>query len=287
MKSNQTDCREHPNLPCGKVPSAEELSAMSAEELTQALDDAFDSMTEETYDDAVISAYLDALDQKDPMVEPDVDAELSRFWNTVVSAIPSEFIAARKRKMRWRRMLRTGLVAAAAVVLLFGSMVVAQAAGLDVFGAVARWTQETFHISVQDTGEPAWFEGHEEELEAANLSAELLPTWIPEGYVVGEILSYDLSEWTDIFIPFSNSENHSTLDLSIAIFDNFDAVESFVYEKDSAPVQTFQVNGRTAYLFENLGMKVVVYQDQNVVYSIQGDLSQDDFLKIVDSIGSE
>lgn len=285
MKSNQTDCREHPSLPCGKVPSAEELSAMSAEELTQALDDAFDSMTEETYDDAVISAYLDALDQKDPMVEPDVDAELSRFWNTVVSAVPSEFIAARKRKMRWRRMLRTGLVAAAAVVLLFGSMVVAQAAGLDVFGAVARWTQETFHISVQDTGEPAWFEGHQEELEAANLSVELLPTWIPEGYVVGEILSYDLSESVNIDVIFSSSENHSIFDILISVFSNPDTMENFIFEKDSTPVQTFQVNGRTAYLFENLGMKVAVYQDQNVVYSIQGDLSKDQFLNILDSIG--
>lgn len=47
--------------------TAKELSALSAEELQAALAIALSAMTAETYDAAVIDAYLCALEKKDPM----------------------------------------------------------------------------------------------------------------------------------------------------------------------------------------------------------------------------
>lgn len=46
--------------------------------------------------------------------------------------------------MTFRRVWRMTLVAAAAVVCMFAIMVTAQAAGIDVFGAMARWTEDIF-----------------------------------------------------------------------------------------------------------------------------------------------
>ena len=68
------------NSPVNPVVSAESLEAMSPVELAEALELALDSMTEETYDPAVIDAYLDALDRKAPMPPvPDTEAAFQDF----------------------------------------------------------------------------------------------------------------------------------------------------------------------------------------------------------------
>ena len=55
-------------------------------------------------------------------------------------------------------MLWVGLAAALLTACLFGAMVAAQAAGIGVFGAVARWTEEAFsfgNIPPQSGQDPA------------------------------------------------------------------------------------------------------------------------------------
>ena len=287
MEGKTEHCTNQPKLPNGNPNFPENLESMSADQIAQAMEDSLDHMTEETYDEAVISAYLDALDKKAPM--PDMQstdeawAEFQKRFEdaSLVVGAPSS-----KRPVRFRRLLRTGLVAAIVVVCLFGAMIVAQAAGIDVFGAVARWSEETFQFSVsEDETATAWFAGHQAELDAVGLSEEFLPTWIPEGYVVGDIQSYGFPEWIDIYIPFNGSENHSTFDILISIYNDPGVIGDAIFEKDSTDVQTFQVNGKNVYLFENLGVKNAVCQDQNVVYSIQGNLSQDEIQNILASIG--
>lgn len=268
--------QEQPKKPHGVVPSRKELDAMSVEELSRALEEAFDSMTDETYDDDIISAYLEALDRKDPIVNmPDVDKEISEFWNGVSSAIPPEFIRAAPPKKRTglRRIFHTGLVAAIMVAVLFGVMVAAQAAGVDVFGAVARWTEETFHFSVQENGAgTAWYSDYQDDLDAAGLSEKYLPTWVPEGYAVTDFQIQELTRRIEVYILY-NDENGPAFDLLISIYDNPEAVEQNILEKDDTPVQVIQANGKTIYLLENLGVQSATCQDQNVIYSLVGDLS--------------
>ena len=56
------------------------LEAMSVEELTDALNDLLENMTERNYDSALIDAYLAALDRKDPMPEiPDAETSYTNF----------------------------------------------------------------------------------------------------------------------------------------------------------------------------------------------------------------
>lgn len=82
---------------------------------------------------------------------------------------------------------RIGLVAAV-VAAIFGLMITVQAAGVNVFGAIARWTDETFHFSVQENGEgAAWYSGYQDDLDAAGLREGLMPTWIPEGYTLEDV----------------------------------------------------------------------------------------------------
>ena len=280
--------QEQPKNPHGVVPSRKELDAMSEEELSRALEEAFDSMTDETYDDDIISAYLEALDRKDPIVNmPDVDKEISEFWNGVSSAIPPEFIRAAPPKKRTglRRIFHTGLVPAIMVPVLFGVMVAAQAAGVGVFGAVARWTEETFHFNVSGAdGSTAWFADYQEELDAAGLSEEYLPTWVPEGYEATDLQIQELNKSKDIYILYSG-ENGTAFDLLISIYNEAEAMEQHIFEKDDTPVQTIQAGDKTIYLIENLGLQSAVCQNGNVIYSLTGNLSQNSIEDIFTSIG--
>ena len=49
------------------VPNRSELERLSPEELAQAMEQALDQMNEDTYDQAVMDAYLDAMEAKTPM----------------------------------------------------------------------------------------------------------------------------------------------------------------------------------------------------------------------------
>ena len=127
--------------------SPERLKTMSPSELEQAMEDALSIMTEEDYDPAVIDAYLNALDDQVPMpMYPDAKTSYTDFQQKVrsLSGDPSVQGMQKRRHVRLHRIPRVGLVAALTVACLFGSMVAAQAAGVDVFGALARWTEGAF-----------------------------------------------------------------------------------------------------------------------------------------------
>lgn len=275
MESNTERCTNQPKLPNGHLDFSEELDAMSASQLAQAMEDGLEDMTEETYDEALISAYLDALDQKAPMPDMlDTDEAWRAFQKKVEDASLAVGAFSPKRPARFRRVVRTGLVAAIMVAVLFGMMVAAQAAGVDVFGAVARWTEETFRFNVsEEDGNTAWFADYQEELDAAGLSEEYLPTWIPEGYEVTDLQIQELNRGIDIYILYSG-ENGSAFDLLISIYNEPDAMEQHIFEKDGTPVQTVQAGGKTIYLLGNLGVQTAVCQDRNVIYSLVGELSQ-------------
>ena len=86
-----------------------------------------------------------------------------------------------------RRLRRLAVLAAILAALLLGGMV-AQAAGLDVFGTIARWTDETFRFmsagSINTSGSNGSQSGQEDAgpyhsaLQAIGMD-DLFPTWPP------------------------------------------------------------------------------------------------------------
>lgn len=287
MMDNTEHGSKQPKLPNDDPNFPENLESMSAAQIAQAMEDALDHMTEETYDKAVISAYLDALDQKAPM--PDMqstDEAWAKFQKkyqdtSLVLDPPSS-----GRPVRTRRLLRTGLVAAIIVVCLFGVMIVAQAAGIDVFGAVARWTEETFQFSVSEEAGTEWFADYRDELSVAEVSKDLLPTWIPEGYPLKNMHVIECPDRTDIYAIFSNADR-STFDILISVYANPRDIEAHIFEKSDTQVETLQVDDKTIYLFDNLGHINAVCQYQSIVYSVTGDLSQEAIRSLFASIGDD
>lgn len=267
-----------------KVPTPQELERLSPEELAQAMEQALDQMNEDTYDQAVIDAYLDALDAKAPMPEaPDVEESYGQFQSMLSQVLPEEAPPKPKRRGSVLRMiLRVALAAA----FLFGCLMMAQAGGVDVFGAVIRWTDDAFYLETQKdhTAVPSCIP-YQGKFESAGLDAAYMPTWIPDGYSVGEIEVDELTTWTDFYIPL-NSSDGSILHFCINIQTDSQTPVTQVYEKDDRPVQQYQINGKTVYLFHNLDIMAAVCQDETVTYSLYGDFSEDIVLKFFNSIPS-
>lgn len=275
--------------------SREQLERMSPSELAEAMEQALDDMTEETYDPEVIQAYLDALERKTP-VPPHPGAEES--YHALKKKIKSfnedpfaEQQARKKRTVRLRSMLRVGLVAALLTACLFGAMVAAQAAGVDVFGAVARWTEEVFsfgNIPAQsgpgtttttlsseqpDLQEPLSEKAAEIPEEAEEMQAILeedgqvlyFPQ-IPKNFnLASSQLFVDPRTQEATFIVMYERQDQY---IGFQIIQYNSRPPATVHEKDGTPVQEYEINGIKHYILSNNGAVSAAWMQNNVEYSL-------------------
>ena len=275
--------------------SREQLERMSPSELAEAMEQALDDMTEETYDPEVIQPYLDALERKTP-VPPHPGAEES--YHALKKKIKSfnedpfaEQQARKKRTVRLRSMLRVGLVAALLTACLFGAMVAAQAAGVDVFGAVARWTEEVFsfgNIPAQsgpgtttttlsseqpDLQEPLSEKAAEIPEEAEEMQAILeedgqvlyFPQ-IPKNFnLASSQLFVDPRTQEATFIVMYERQDQY---IGFQIIQYNSRPPATVHEKDGTPVQEYEINGIKHYILSNNGAVSAAWMQNNVEYSL-------------------
>ena len=272
--------------------SPERLNGMSPSELADAMEEALNSMTEDTYDPEVIAAYLDALDRKSPLPEQPTAEEAYRDFQhrieplSTVSAKQNTPTTA-KHLGGFRRTLRVGLVAALLVSCLFGSMVVAQAAGLDVFGAMARWTESVFSFGALAAGEEvnnpsdtSRTSAHSssqtikkevpeeyKELQAA-LAERGLPLQIPEvpdGFNVVDSTLYTDPDTGNIqfTIGYLNDNDYIIFDIT-----QNSGHPTTIYEKDDNDVTLYEYNGVTHYIFSNNESYVAAWIINGLEYSL-------------------
>lgn len=272
---------DHPDLHEG-IPTREQLDAMSTAELLEALEQTLFSMTEENYDGELLDAYLDELDRKSPMPEhPATDESYERFkarvgkMNAAINPLESAPAASAKPKPR-HTALRTALVAVIAAACLLSCMVVVQAAGLDVFGSIARWTDSLFGFGA--IGEPAASPSPTGTQEVTVEYIETLLPTVPDGFVMGEPEVFEDAEtgcieyWTcyyndDKFIAFSAVEQYD---------ENMSE-----YQKDYQDVHIIEIDGQEFYIFMNNGYASAAWRSVNLECNINTNLLLEDLTQIV------
>ena len=257
-----------------QMPDANQLAQLSPEELAQAMEQALDEMTEDTYDQAVLNAYLDALDAKAPMPEmPDVDTSYQQFQAMLSGAVsPQEHPHTRRGGKVLRMTLRVFLAAA----FLFGCLVAAQAAGFNILGAVISWTDDTFLMELPTTPPTSpWYEEYLDELATVDLTAQDLPTWLPEGYRVPPMVSISTGE-TPFDSAFFNIEGPNGERMSLDIMTNLDMdqMEYLSMDKDDTPVEIYEIDDKTVYFFSDGNDTTAVCQYGDVFYFLDGDVTE-------------
>lgn len=201
----------------------------------------------------------------------------------------AEPTADRPKRILLRKVMRTAAVMAAAVALCLALMVGAQATGVDVFGALARWTDETFHFeawSAEPTYCEALHDSIQEVLDAQGVFGAFSLAWFPEGYEIVQVKTSEDMLGISIQILLLNNVGHS-FSICIDQYNDSGYIDPQVFEMEADSVEEYKSNGKTFYIFSNAESSVMVWSDGISLYRIWGELTTAEIKSIVDSVGDE
>lgn len=171
-------------------------------------------------------------------------------------------------------------IAAITVTLMLGGMVGAQASGLNVFGALAEWTDELFHfVPAELANDPI-----RNALKEQDIPEDLAPTWVPERFELKNVE------------PFSNDLGNSVtaeyvcasgvLGIEISKYKDSALLVDWDCQKDSDDVKPFVSHERQFYILWNDGNTTATWSDsQSLIINIWGDISTEEMQDIISTIG--
>lgn len=268
-----------PNTPPGMDELARELDSMPVEDLREEMGILLAEMDEDSFDGELLEMYLDAIERKSPRPRHmDNDAA----YELLLKRLKNE---KRAKRRGGRGILKVCLIAAAIAALLVASMAVAQGAGLDLFGRIARWTAETFGFAsdrkTDGTDIPPQLKEMGETLVEGGISTDYLPAYWPEGYEQIQLESMDDPESNRIAGAFCKDE--SCIILSYISFQSGRPEESYSIDVDSA--ELYEHDGIEFHIMTNEGEYLAVWNSGDVECRISGVESYEELIKILDSIG--
>lgn len=207
--------------------------------------------------------------------------------NEISSDSESVPVAPKRRSIgRWMQ----GLAAAAAIlVFIIGGSITAHAMGFDLWEIIAKWTQETFHFGyygdVEESNAPSPdviypCASLQEALDKQNITIELVPTWLPDGYVEDEVQITQTPKQRLFVTKYQNGDNI----IRVRIADYLDTHPAQVEQSDSL-IEVHTHSEIDYYIFENEGILQVVWINENFECCISGPLTLSEIKEIVDSIG--
>lgn len=187
----------------------------------------------------------------------------------------------RVRHMGWPRWKRLAIIAAAIAILLAG-VFTAQAAGIDIPGIIARWTDDVFHfegssVSANHTSE--WATA----MIKQSADSGLIPIDVPDNFEAEMLTSTDTGAWQEVHQIFSSADGTS-FSVRIRLYSSSEFIYHYWVEKNNQDVKKYESCRGTVYLFSNLNEHNAVMQEGLVEVSIIGNISYDEIKSIFDSI---
>ncbi len=195
----------------------------------------------------------------------------------------------RPRRSSLLKVARVAAVMAAAMVLLLVLMIGAQAAGADVFGVLARWTEGTFYFetrTVTSTYCEALHNTIQEVFENQGIIGEYVPTWYPEGYNISSVMTADDKLGTSVRILLSN-ELEKSFGISVDQYKEKKFIDPQTFEIEANSVEKYPSNNRTYYIFSNDDSATASWSDGNILQRIWGDLTVPELKSMIDSVGGK
>lgn len=185
--------------------------------------------------------------------------------------------------------LRRLTAAAAVIVLVVCLPLSANAFGWeDIWNIFARWAKETFSFVSEESAEmsePApthkeEFGSLQELLADCKRDASIVPTWIPEGFVLDKI-ERDMTPVQEIYRAlYLNGDKELRVRVQNYISTEFQKIET---EDDFSEI--YPVDGTDYYIFENDEQIQVVWIKDSYECNISGDISVEEAVQMIDSIG--
>lgn len=200
------------------------------------------------------------------------------------------------RMPRMRRWLKQGLVAVIAIAVVFGGIVVAQAAGVDVFGTIGRWTNNVFHfdLSADETSTSTGiyvgegiseYAALQETLASVGIDENLAPTWFPVGFNASdpEILTTNIND--TVCLELFNEKNGQYISIEIIRYNTEQHLQATQFEKDANNVEQYSNEHQTFYILSNADTITATWSNDLIMMQLSGNIPKDDLKKIIDPIG--
>ena len=281
------------------------FDSMSTEELEDYLADSYMLPDEEVDMDAMVHV-LGELKRRDNRDEAEKAAAIDAAWASFnrdyrpsaeddaddpAGAVEAgrEQETAQPSPVPRRRTAALRVLAAAAILiaaLLCGS-IVSYAAGYDLFGAVARWTRETFGFSssaryIEDQTYPEQTSDLFLMLIENDISEAVLPRYLPEGFSL--VTTNLIQEDSSVMCLCLLSDGESSISLQYKAY--IDRQIRTIHEKDLEEPELYATSFADFYIMTNMGKYKTVWLYENVECSISGVPSREELIRIIDSIGT-
>lgn len=182
------------------------------------------------------------------------------------------------------------LAAAAAVVALVVIIPVsANALSFEkLWDIFARWAKETFSfVSGEETELSEPTPEHKDEyyslqelLEACKHRSDIIPTWIPDGYVLDRI-TQNITPTQEIYLAFYLKDN----DVFKIRVQTYLSEDIFSYEIEEGNPEILSISGVEYYIIDNVDQIQVIWINDIYECVISGDLSIEEAKMMVNSIG--
>lgn len=200
-----------------------------------------------------------------------------------------------KRPKRAAVLRRAAGIAAVFACILLAGTVTAYAAGIDLFRVFAQWTDDDFWFQPVQTVEPGTLSTEPlplpESPEPLDALAEafagyaekpLLPTWLPERFLLVKQDTYSEPAFQDFLFHFSDGEH--SLTIYYTVYHTTEAVSQF--EKDEGDPEIVRVGDTDVYVFPNYDVWTAVWINGNIegCIALNEKDGKDDLLEIVASL---
>lgn len=238
----------------------------------------------------LLCAYLDVLEEKDPVLPPDRDpaAQYEKFKEDHAELFDAPERAAKQalpRKGRFPRVKKvlTALAAAFCVVVL-----VADASGAGVIDRLIEWGAETFSLQPAsgvmelETADENGFRSLREALEYYEVEDPAIPTWIPGRYSIDKVVLLKSNDSAIVSGKYAAGDD--ALLIRVTIGNN----EVFTFEEDHTEKHTIYSNSQMNFIISAyFEKKRATWTVDNHVYSVSGFVTESELQRMLDSIQIE
>lgn len=195
------------------------------------------------------------------------------------------------RKLPGQPWGRRMVACAAAVILILCIPMSSRAFSFEeLWNVVARWAKETFsfvsgdaeQVSEPEITDSIEYTSLQNLLKQNNRPYDMIPTWIPDGFVL-EKVEKDMMPGREVYRAFYLD---GIEELTIRV-QTYTAKYSENIEIEDDPIEIYELSGISYYIFSNLDQYQIMWIAKNYECMISGDISFDEAIAIVNSIGGD
>ena len=201
--------------------------------------------------------------------ESDYSGRESAYSDFAAASVPPEKALHADKQRRKRCSKRKAILLAAVICVLLTSLMTVQAAGIDVFGAIARWTTELFSFGKTEERSGLVVDGKWPEIdEKQNLQFTSLqdaldfygvteievPQWIPPEFTQEAIAVEQNGVWLTFFAEYTNND-----EIFIIRYNSYISEPPTYYEKSGNLLETVEAGGNTYRILQNVDNYAVVW----------------------------